>query len=102
MAKNVDVLEKGHEDMLPMLTREELYGFGIIELSEMIMSIEHAIGYTEGYRFLLLCFGNEGSSDKAKMLMKRLEDYLFLVKDVYRFKVNEKKRKENFLNEVNA
>ncbi|HOI77041.1 MAG TPA: hypothetical protein PLI06_05465 [Methanofastidiosum sp.] len=60
------------------------------------MSIEHAISYTEGYRFLLLCFGNEGSSDKAKTIMKGLEDYLFLVKDVYRFKVNEKKRKENF------
>ena len=97
MAKNVNTFEKGHEDMLPMLTREELYGFGIIELSEMIMSIEHAIGYTEGYRFLLLCFGNEGSSDKAKMLMKRLENYLFLVKDVYRFKVNEKKKKVAFL-----
>lgn len=96
MAKSIDVLEKGHEDTLPMLTREELYTFSIIELSEMIMSIEHAISYTEGYRFLLLCFGNEGSSDKAKTIMKGLEDYLFLVKDVYRFKVNEKKRKENF------
>ena len=102
MAKNVDVLEKRLSGILPMFSREELYGFGIIELSEMIMSIEHAIGYTEGYRFLLLCFGNEGSSDKAKMLMKRLEDYLFLVKEVYRFKVNEKKRKENFLKGVNA
>ena len=80
-----------------MLSREELYGFGIIDISEMIMSIEHAINYTEGYRFLFLCFGNEGSSDKAKAVMKGLEDYLQIVKDVYRFKVDEKKKRENFL-----
>ncbi len=96
MAKSIDVMEKRQMDLLPTLSREELYGFGIIDISEMIMSIEHAINYAEGYRFLLLCFGNEGSSDKAKKIMKGLEDYLQIVKDVYRFKVNEKKRKENF------
>ena len=96
MAKSIDVMEKRQMDLLPTLSREELYGFGIIDISEMIISIEHAINYAEGYRFLLLCFGNEGSSDKAKMIMKGLEDYLQIVKDVYRFKVNEKKRKENF------
>ena len=96
MAKSIDVMEKRQMDLLPTLSREELYGFGIIDISEMIMSIEHAINYAEGYRFLLWCFGNEGSSDKAKKIMKGLEDYLQIVKDVYRFKVNEKKRKENF------
>jgi len=96
LAKSIDVMEKRQMDLLPTLSREELYGFGIIDISEMIMSIEHAINYAEGYRFLLLCFGNEGSSDKAKKIMKGLEDYLQIVKDVYRFKVNEKKRKENF------
>jgi len=97
LAKNVNTFEKRHEDMLPMLTRQELYGYDIAELSEMILSIEHAIRYTEGYRFLLLCFGNEGSSDKAKTIMKGIEDYLQQVKDVYRFKVNEKKKKMAFL-----
>ncbi|MEN6379054.1 MAG: hypothetical protein ABFD15_05690 [Methanofastidiosum sp.] len=97
MAKNVDVLEKRQMNVLPMLSREELYCFGIIDLSEMIMSIEHAISYIEGYRFLLLCFGNEGSSEKAKMIMKCMEDYLEIVKDVYRFKVNEKKKRAAFL-----
>ena len=96
MAKSIDVMEKRQMDLLPTLSREELYGFGIIDISEMIMSIEHAINYAEGYRFLLLCFGNEGSSDKAKKIMKGLEDYLQIVKDVYRFKVNDNKRKENF------
>ncbi|NMC60096.1 MAG: hypothetical protein GYA51_12065 [Candidatus Methanofastidiosa archaeon] len=47
------------------------------------------------YRFLLLCFGKEGSSDKA--IMKGMENYLELVKDVYRFKVNEKKKRVAFL-----
>ena len=102
MEKNIDVVEKKQMDLLPTLSREELYGFGIIDISEMIMSIEHAINYVEGYRFLLLCFGNEGSSDKAKMIMKGLEDYLQIVKDVYRFKVDEKKKRENFLKGVNA
>ncbi|HOI77926.1 MAG TPA: hypothetical protein PLI06_10010 [Methanofastidiosum sp.] len=102
MAKSIDVMEKRQMENLPMLSREELYGFGIIDISEMIISIEHAINYTEGYRFLLLCFGNEGSSDKAKMIMKGLEDYLQIVKDVYRFKVDEKKKRENFLKGVNA
>ena len=102
MAKSVDVLEKRLKGVLPMFTKEALYNFGIIELSEMIMSIEHAISYTEGYRFLLLCFGSEETSDKAKVVMKGLENYLFLVKDVYRFKINEKKRKENFLKGINA
>ncbi|HNR44674.1 MAG TPA: hypothetical protein PKH80_05860 [Methanofastidiosum sp.] len=102
MAKSIDLMEKMQMDLLPTLSREELYGFGIIDISEMIMSIEHAINYAEGYRFLLLCFGNEGSSDKAKMIMKGLEDYLQIVKDVYRFKVDEKKKRENFLKGVNA
>jgi len=102
LEKNIDVVEKKQMDLLPTLSREELYGFGIIDISEMIMSIEHAINYAEGYRFLLLCFGNEGSSDKAKMIMKGLEDYLQIVKDVYRFKVDEKKKRENFLKGVNA
>ena len=97
MAKSVDVLEKGHMDVLPMLSREELYSLHIFDLSEMIISIEHAIRYTEGYRFLLLCFGSDGPSDKAKAVIKGMEDYLQQVKDVHRFKVNEKKRKENFL-----
>ncbi|NMC77261.1 MAG: hypothetical protein GYA60_08235 [Candidatus Methanofastidiosa archaeon] len=97
MAKSIDVMEKRQMDLLPTLSREELYGFGIIDISEMIMSIEHAINYAEGYRFLLLCFGNEGSSDKAKMIMKSMEDYLELVKDIYRFKVNEKKKRIAFL-----
>ncbi len=97
MAKSVDVLDKVSMGSLPMLSRGELYHFSIIELSEMIMSIEHAIRYTEGYRFLLLCFGNEGSSDKAKRVMKGMEDYLQQVKDVYRFKVNQKKKKVAFL-----
>jgi len=81
-----------------MLSREELYNFDIFTLSEMILSIEHAISYTEGYRFLLLCFGNEESSEKAKSIMQDLEDYMNQIKDVHRFKINEKKRKENFLN----
>lgn len=97
MAKNIDVLDKAMIRYLPTLSREELYNFNIIGLSEIIMSIEHAINYTEGYRFLLLCFGNEGSSDKAKMIMNGMEDYLELVKDVYRFKVNEKKKRVAFL-----
>mgnify|MGYP001248615606 FL=1 len=84
-----------------MLSREELYTFDIFTLSEMILSIEHAISYTEGYRFLLLCFGNEGSSEKAKSIMQDLEDYLQQIKDMHRFKINEKKRKENFLNGSN-
>ena len=102
MAKSIDIMEKRQMDLLPTLSREELYGFGIIDISEMIMSIEHAINYAEGYRFLLLCFGNEGSSDKAKTIMKGLEDYLQIVKDVYRFKVDEKKKRENFLKGVNV
>ena len=81
-----------------MLSREELYNFDIFTLSEMILSIEHAISYTQGYRFLLLCFGNEGSSEKAKSIIQNLEDYMQQIKDVHRFKINEKKRKENFLN----
>ena len=92
--------EKYHEtwkSSFHMLSREELYNFDIFTLSEMILSIEHAISYTEGYRFLLLCFGNEGSSEKAKSIMQDLEDYLQQIKDVHRFKINEKKRKENFL-----
>lgn len=97
MAKSIDLLERSQIGVLPMLSREELYNFNIIDISEMIMSIEHAISYTEGYRFLLLCFGSEGSSDKAKAIMKELEDYLELVKDVYRFKVNEKKKRASFL-----
>ena len=97
MAKSVDVLEKGHIDVLPMLSREELYSLHIFDLSEMIISIEHAIRYTEGYRFLLLCFGSDRSSDKAKAVIKGMEDYLRLVKEVHRFKVNEKKRKAAFL-----
>ena len=97
MAKSVDVLDKVSMGSLPMLSRGELYRFSITELSEMIMSIEHAIRYTEGYRFLLMCFGNEGSSDKAKRIMKGMEDYLQQVKDVYRFKVNEKNKKVAFL-----
>ena len=93
--------EKYHEtwkSYFHMLSREELYNFDIFTLSEMILSIEHAISYTEGYRFLLLCFGNEESSEKAKSIMQDLEDYMNQIKDVHRFKINEKKRKENFLN----
>ena len=97
MAKSIDVLERSQMGALPMLSREELYNFSVIGISEIIMSIEHAISYTEGYRFLLLCFGNEGSSDKAKAIMKDLENYLELAKDVYRFKVNEKKKRAAFL-----
>jgi hypothetical protein len=97
LAKSVDVLEKRHVDVLPLLSREELYGFHIFDLSEMIISIEHAIRYTEGYRFLLLCFGNEGSSDKAKTIIKGMEGYLGFVKEVHRFKVNEKKKRAAFL-----
>jgi len=95
-------MDKKDLGMLPMLSREELYGFEIFDISEMIMSIEHAIDYTEGYRFLFLCFGSEGSSEKAKAVMNGLEDYLEIVKDVYRFKVAEKKKRENFLKGVNA
>ena len=102
MAKSVDVFEKRLKGILPMFTREALYSFNIFDLSEMILAIEHAISYTEGYRFLLLCFGNEGSSDLTKITIKILKDYLEQVKDVYRFKVNEKKRKENFLKGINA
>jgi len=102
LAKSIDIMEKRQMDLLPTLSREELYGFGIIDISEMIMSIEHAINYAEGYRFLLLCFGNEGSSNKAKTIMRGLEDYLQIVKDVYRFKVDEKKKRENFLKGVNV
>lgn len=85
-----------------MLSREDLYEQDIFELSEMIMSIEHAIRYTEGYRFLLLSFGNNGSSDKAKDITQGLENYLQQIKDVHRFKINEKRRKENFLRGVNV
>lgn len=97
MAKSVDVFEKRLKGILPMFTREALYSFNIFDLSEMILAIEHAISYTEGYRFLLLCFGSDGSSDKAKAVIKGMEDYLRLVKEVHRFKVNEKKRKAAFL-----
>jgi len=97
LAKSVDVFEKRLKGILPMFTREALYSFNIFDLSEMILAIEHAISYTEGYRFLFLCFGNEDSSDLAKITIKLLKDYLEQVKGVYRFKVNEKKRKENFL-----
>ena len=97
MAKSIDLLERSHMGALPMLSREELYNFSVIGISEIIMSIEHAISYTEGYRFLLLCFGNEGSSDLANITIKLLKDYLEQVKDVYRFKVNEKKKKVAFL-----
>ena len=97
MAKSVDILEKRQIEVLPILSREELYGFHIFDLSDMIMSIEHAISYTQGYRFLFLCFGSEETSDKAKIIMKGMEDYLELVKDVYRFKVNEKKKRAAFL-----
>ena len=97
MSKSIDVLERSQIGALPMLSREELYNFSIIEISEIILSIEHAISYTEGYRFLLLCFGSEGSSDKAKIIMKGMEDYLEIIKDVYRFKVNEKKKRASFL-----
>ena len=96
--------EKYHEtwkSSFHMLSREELYNFDIFTLSEMILSIKHTISYTEGYRFLLLCFGNEGSSEKAKSIMQDLEDYMNQIKDVHRFKINEKKRKENFLNGSN-
>ena len=74
----------------------------IIGLSEMIMSIEHAVRYIEGYRFLLLCFGDEGSSDKANTIMKELEDYLQQIKDVHRFKINEKRKRADFLRGENA
>jgi len=93
--------EKYHEtwkSYFHMLSREELYNFDIFTLSEMILSIEHAISYTEGYRFLLLCFGDDGSSEKAKSIMQDLDEYLQQIKGVHRFKINEKKRKENFLN----
>ena len=80
-----------------MFSREDLYEQDMFELSEMIMSIEHAISYTKGCRFLLLCFGNQGSSDKAKTIMQDLENYLEQIKDVHRFKAKEKRRKENFL-----
>ena len=85
-----------------MFSREELYMLDIIGLSEMIMSIEHAVRYTEGYRFLLLCFGDEGSSEKANAVMKELEDYLQQIKDVHRFKINEKRKRVNFLKGENA
>ena len=85
-----------------MLSREELYMLDIIGLSEMIMSIEYAIRYIEGYRFLLLCFGDEGSSDKANTIMKELEDYLQQIKDVHRFKINEKRKRADFLRGENA
>ena len=97
MEKNLDTWKNAFH----MLSREELYNFDIFTLSEMILSIEHAISYTEGYRFLLLCFGNEESSEKAKSIMQDLEDYMNQIKDVHRFKINEKKRKENFLNGSN-
>jgi len=102
LEKSIEFMDKKDLEMLPMLSREELYGFEIFDISEMIMSIEHAISYTEGYRFLFLCFGSEESSDKAKMIMKGLEDYLQIVKDVYRFKVAEKKKRAAFLKGVNA
>jgi len=85
-----------------MFSREELYMLDIIGLSDMIMSIEHAIRYTEGYRFLLLCFGDVGSSDKANTIMKELEDYLQQIKDVHRFKINEKRKRADFLRGENA
>ena len=40
MEKSIEFMDKKDLGMLPMLSREELYGFGIIDLSEMIMSIE--------------------------------------------------------------
>lgn len=98
MEKNLDTWKNAFH----MLSREELYMFDIIGLSDMILSIEHAIHYTEGCRFLLLCFGNEGSSDKAKTIIQGLENYLQQIKEVHRFKINEKKRKENFLRGANV
>ena len=85
-----------------MLSREELYMLDIIGLSDMIMSIEHAVRYIEGYRFLLLCFGDEGSSEKANAIMKDLEAYLQQIKDVHRFKINEKRKRADFLRGENA
>ena len=102
MAKSVDILEKRQIDILPMLSREELYDYEISDLSEMIMSIDHAVNYTEGCSFMFSCYGSEDTSKSAKAVMNELKDYLRLVKNVYNFKVNEKKRKENFLKGVNA
>ena len=90
-------MEKYHEtwkSSFHMLSRDDLYEYDIFELSEMILAIEHAINYTEGCRFLLLCFGNEGSSDKTETIMQFLENYLKQVKDVHRFKSNEKRRRK--------
>jgi len=98
MEKNLDTWKNAFH----MLSREELYMLDIIGLSDMIMSIEHAIRYTQDCLFLLLCFGNEGSSEKTKNIMQVLENYLQQIKDVHRFKVNEKKRKENFLRGANV
>ena len=94
--KSIDLMEKRQMDLLPTLSREELYGFGIIDISEMIMSIAHASNYAEGYRFLLLCFGNEGSSDMTKIIIKNMEDYLQQVKDVYDSKSMRKRRGQPF------
>ena len=53
MAKSIDLMEKRQMDLLPTLSREELYGFGIIDISEMIMSIEHVLITPKGTDF---CF----------------------------------------------
>jgi len=84
------------------LSREELYYFGVLELSKLIISIEKAISCADDYRFLLLCFGEVDSSDIVDKIKKDLMGYLQRVKDVHRFKSNEIKRKENFLKGVNS
>lgn len=102
MAKNVDVCKNDSVGILPTLSIEELRDFDTFDLSEMIKSIEYAIRYTEGCSFTFSNFGIEETSEKVKAVVNELKGYLELVKDVYCFKVNEKKREENFLKGVNA
>jgi len=98
LAKKENFYEKWSSGVYK-LSKEELYYFGVPELSKLIISIEKAISCAEDYRFLLLCFGEVDSSDIVDKIKKDLMGYLQQIKDVHRFKSNEFKRKENFLKE---
>jgi len=95
--ENLNINEKWQDNVLPTLSRRELYDFEVIELSMMILSLEKAIENVEGHRFLFLCFGSEGSADKTKSVKQFLEDYLQTVKAVYSFKITEQKKRKAFL-----
>ena len=102
MTKNLDVCKNDCMGILPMLSLEELHDFDTFELSEMINSLEYAIRYTKECSFTFSCFGKEETSEKVKTVTNELDGYLENVKGVQRFKINEKKKMEHLLKDVNA